>query len=139
MDNGNIMWQHKQNWGGVHEYKQDDGTRWLHITFASLSILYSSKIIYLQIDWFALCKGISASELIELNTVIVKALFNFYSLSTTKVDDCSWRLSFKKRETLCFPWTVGIHSCNFQSYLRKRRCYGYCRLLELTAVAFRAT
>ena len=27
-----MMQQNKNNWRGVHEHKQDSGTRWLHIT-----------------------------------------------------------------------------------------------------------
>ena len=30
---GKMMQQHKHNWGKVKKHKQDDGTRWLQITY----------------------------------------------------------------------------------------------------------
>ena len=59
------------------------------IAVKSHSILYSSKIVYLQIDWFTGDNGLwlSTSEFTGLNTLIAGVPFKLYSMTIVGFDN----------------------------------------------------
>ena len=72
----------------------------MFLVVESRSTLYSSKIVYLEVDWLTGYNGIKINELTDLNTMIVGVLFNFYFRSTAEVDNRSFQVCLKKEGAL---------------------------------------
>ena len=75
------------------------------VAVESCSILYSSKIIFVQIDWFIGYNRVMVeySEIMELNIMIIEVVLNFCLLSTIIADNRSFQSQVKsgRRCTSC--------------------------------------